>query len=167
MKRGARAFVCAGVLLLQATQAAAQDEEGFLGYMAGFANQVLVGSQSVLFAPLDPVAETIWPPQELEDLPAAPVTSRVVGAGAGLLLGGYRLLLGATDLILSPVPMDPVSPTLRFSLFPNVIQDRTGDPDWICDMDGWGEEPESWAHRVGVLACFPWTKGTPEDAEED
>ena len=164
MKRWIRTLVCAGALLPWATPAVAQ-AEGFLGYMAGTANQLLVGFQSVIFSPLDPVAETIWPPEEFEDMPAAPVTSRVVGAGAGLMLGGYRLLMGATDLILSPIPMDPVSPTLRFTLFPEVTQDRTGDPDWICDMDGWGEEAESWAHRAGTLACFPWSKGTPEEEE--
>jgi hypothetical protein len=163
MNRWIRALGGAGALLLWASGAAAQDEEGFLGYMAGSANQVLVGSQSVLFAPLDPIAETVWPPEELEDLPGVPVTNRVVGAGAGLLLGGYRLLMGLTDLVLCPVPMNPVSPTLRFTLVPDVTQERTGDPEWICDMDGWGEEPETWAHRLGMLACFPWTKGTPED----
>lgn len=167
MSRWARSCVCVVALLLWASGAAAQDEEGFTGYMAGFANQVLVGTQSVLFAPLDPIADTIWPPEELEDLPGAPVTNRVVGAGAGLMLGGYRMLMGVTDLALCPVPMDPVSPTLRFSLLPDISQERSGDPEWICDMDGWGEEPPTWAHRLGVLVCFPWTKGTPKDAEDD
>lgn len=170
MGRSFCGLVCVGSLaLLTAGAARAQDEEegGFTGYMAGTANQLLVGAQSVLFAPLDPFAESIWPPEELEELPGAPVTSRVVGAGAGLLLGGYRILMGVTDIVMAPIPMEPVSPTLRFTLVPHVTQEREGDPRWICDMDGWGEEPSSWASRLGVLWCFPWSKGTPKGSDTE
>ncbi len=168
MERFARSLVAVAAVALCAPTARAQEEEGaFASYLGDFVLQGWIGAQSMLTAPLDPVAETVWPPEEFAEIAGAPVTSHLVGAGTGLLLGSYRLVMGFTDLVLSPLPMVPVSPPLRFSLSPGLVQEREGDPEWICDLDGWGEAPRSWPYRLGVVWCFPWSKGSAGEASDE
>ncbi len=158
-------LVAATPLLLGAPAAAQATGEGFASYRTSTANQALLGMSSVLGAPIDPFALAISPPEGYEELPGAPVTGHVLGLGAGLTLGLARLVLGLTDVVLSPIPMLPVSPALRFGFSPDLAHEREEDPEWLCDLDGWGEEAPSWGYRLGVLACFPW-KGSAAAEEE-
>lgn len=167
MQRSIRSLVAVAALALGVPAAAEEEAGAFSSYLSRFGLQAWIGVQSMLTAPIDPFAETIWPPEEFSEIAGAPVTSHIVGAGAGLLLGSYRLGMGLTDLVLSPLPMVPVSPPLRFSLTPGLVQEREGEPEWICDLDGWGEEPRSWPYRLGVVWCFPWTKGSPREAGDE
>ena len=139
--------------------------ESFAEYRTATANQGLIGLSSVLSAPLDPIALTIWPPEAFDELWGAPVTNRLVGLCTGVLLGAHRLTMGVTDLLLAPLPMMPVSPQLRFAFSPDLVHEREEDPEWLCDLDGWGEEARSWAYRPGVIACFP-AKGSALGEEE-
>jgi hypothetical protein len=159
-------LVGASALLLAVPGASAVGED-FAAYRTATANQGLLGLSSVLSAPVDPVATTIWPPEEFDELWGAPLTNRIVGLGAGLMLGVYRICMGVVDLVAAPLPMMPVSPKLRFAFSPDLVHDREEDPEWLCDMDGWGEDARSWGHRLGVIACFPWKGSAAAQAEEE
>lgn len=144
----------------------AAGSEAVARYRTNVTNQTLIGLSSVLAAPVDPFAETIWPPETFDELPGSVVTGRIAGLGAGLMLGVYRFAMGATDVLLAPLPMMPISPRMRFSFTPDLVHERAEDPEWLCDLDGWGEEARSWGHRLGVVVCLPagW-KGSAETGE--
>jgi hypothetical protein len=166
--RGARiltGLLAASTTWIAMVPAARAVGEGLADFRTSTANQGLIGLSSLLTAPLDPIALTLWPPEEFDELWGAPVTNRLVGLGAGVMLGVLRATMGATDLVLAPLPMQPVSPRLRFAFSPDLVHEREEDPEWLCDLDGWGEEARSWAYRAGVVACFPWKGSARAEAE--
>jgi hypothetical protein len=143
-----------GLLGLVASPAAGS--EAVARYRTEVSNQTLIGLSSIMTAPVDPFAQAIWPPDEFAELPGAVVTSHLMGFGSGVLVSMLRTMLGFTDVLLAPLPMLPVSPPLRFALTPGLVHEREEDPEWLCDMDGWGaDEARSWGHRVGTVWCFP------------
>ncbi len=84
-------------------------------------NNFLAGVQGLLQFPADPVMEVVYPSDEFEDLPAFPVTGRVLGVFTGTLLGVYRAGTGAGDVVTPPLWILPtMSPEARWEWIPGV-----------------------------------------------
>ena len=100
-------------LVLGATMlwAAPAEANGWTNLKAGF--------QGILQFPADPVIHIVTPPEEfIEELPGGPVTGRILGIFSGTALGLYRLGMGATDIVLSPLWVFPtMSPEARWNWF--------------------------------------------------
>jgi hypothetical protein len=84
-------------------------------------NNLKAGVNSIMTCWIDPIWLTVYPPDQLEDMPGYPVTGRVAGLFMGTLQGGYRLLGGATDIVTFPFWIVPLmSPPPRFPVIPDV-----------------------------------------------
>jgi hypothetical protein len=91
----------------------------FSEYWSSMTNRGKAGLNGVITWPADPVILTRDGDEVFESVPAPSVTGRVLGFGAGLLQGCYRLVMGVCDIALSPVPYMPVlSPVQRYELIP-------------------------------------------------
>jgi hypothetical protein len=102
-------------------EAAAEEGEG--SFISNWANHVrntfLAGVNGVITWPADPVMLTVNPTEEMSSLPGGVVTGRLVGFGAGTLLGAYRLTMGALDMVLAPLSFFPMfSPEPRYQVIP-------------------------------------------------
>lgn len=87
-----------------------EDEEpsAFQEYLSSMLNRSVGGLNGIITSPADTFAFTAEGPEIFEELPFPSVTGRVIGFGAGLLQGIYRLVMGVSDLALAPVPYMPM-----------------------------------------------------------
>lgn len=105
----------------QASEEAEEEEEdeeptAFDEYLMSVKERWLTGLNGLLTAPADPPMATLEPPKALDD---ASYARRPLGFGSGVLLMGYRVLTGAVDFALAPLPKFPVSsPVPRYKLIP-------------------------------------------------
>ncbi len=84
-------------------------------------NNFLAGIIGLLTFPADPVMDVITPPDDYEDLPAFPVTGRIVGFFQGTLLGVYRAHMGVFDIVMSPLWIFPtMSPEARWEIIEGI-----------------------------------------------
>jgi len=94
---------------------------GWADYGSSVGNRFLLGVNSVVTCPADPVMSTVSPREEFDELPAASVSKRIVGLGQGSLLGVYRVGMGALDVVFSPLTaFKMLSPEPRYLIFPGV-----------------------------------------------
>lgn len=76
----------------------------------------------IAVAPTDPLYYTIAPPEDLNELPLAPVTRHLFGLPAGVGILAQRLILASFDVVATPLWVAPVlsrEPDF-FTLIPNV-----------------------------------------------
>jgi hypothetical protein len=102
-------------------EAAAEEgeENAFVTYAKSVGNRYLVGLNSLITWPADPVMDTIEPREEFNKLPLSAGTKYVAGFGQGVLLSIYRLGMGACDVAFAPLtPMKMLSPEPRYMIFP-------------------------------------------------
>ncbi len=85
---------------------------------------VLAGVNGIATAPADFVMDPVKPPEALDELWGVPITNRLVGLPLGALHGTYRMLMGVTDIVLSPLRHYQTSPEPRYNLFPWVEYER-------------------------------------------
>lgn len=84
-------------------------------------NNLLAGINGLIAAPLDPVLMFVDPPENMEELPGVPVTNRIVGLGAGVLMMVYRVGVAVLDIVLFPFwVFETFSPEPPFPAIPNV-----------------------------------------------
>jgi hypothetical protein len=82
-------------------------------------NNLMAGINGLLTFPADPVLSFIEPPEAMEDMIGAPELPHFVGFFHGVLLGGYRAMTGAVDIVLFPFWVFPtLSPEARISIDP-------------------------------------------------
>jgi hypothetical protein len=99
-------------------EAEEEDEEptAFDEYLISVKERYLTGLNGLLTAPADPPMAAVDPPKALE---GARYARHPLGFGSGVLLMGYRVLTGAVDFGLAPLPKLPVlSPVPRYKLIP-------------------------------------------------
>jgi hypothetical protein len=120
--------------LVVAFPAAAQDDwdddsddgggdrfEALNEYGDAMGNRFLVGLNSWLTFPADPILGLVTPRAEFSDLPGAVITKYPVGLMQGVLLSGYRVVMGFADMTLFWLtPMVMMSPEPHYMLFPGV-----------------------------------------------
>lgn len=116
-----------GVAVLLATLLAvpawSQDDEDeepgeFAQYASRVQNRFLMGVNSLITWPADPVMGAVDPREEFDELPVAVVSKRIVGLLQGTLLGAYRAGTGALDVVFAPItPMRMLSAEPRYQLF--------------------------------------------------
>ena len=95
--------------------------KGFAEYGKSVGNRFLVGINSLVTFPADPVMDTVKPRDEFNKLPLAAGTKYIAGFGQGLLLGAYRAGMGVFDVVMAPLtPMKELSPEPRWMIFPGV-----------------------------------------------
>lgn len=95
--------------------------KGFAEYGKSVGNRFLVGINSLVTFPADPVMDTVKPREEFNKLPLAAGTKYIAGFGQGLLLGAYRAGMGVFDVVMAPLtPMKELSPEPRWMIFPGV-----------------------------------------------
>jgi hypothetical protein len=106
----------------EAKQAAWSDfGKGFAEYGKSVGNRFLVGLNSLVTFPADPVMDTVKPREEFKKLPLSAGTKYIAGFGQGLLLGAYRAGMGVFDVLMAPLtPMKELSPEPRWMIFPGV-----------------------------------------------
>jgi len=117
-------------LLLLASFAApafAQDDDeeptgwrssGFGQYLSAVDNRFLMGINSIVTGPADPVMSTVEPRKEFDELPLAIVTKWPIGFVQGTLLGAFRTTSGVLDLVFAPLTaMSMLSPEPRYQIF--------------------------------------------------
>ena len=80
-------------------------------------NNLIGGLQGIIQAPADPVIHIVMPPEDfIDELPVGQVSGRILGVFSGTLLGVYRVVMGATDIVLSPLWVFPMmSPEARWN----------------------------------------------------
>ncbi|HEY5657502.1 MAG TPA: hypothetical protein VIY27_06905 [Myxococcota bacterium] len=106
-----------------------EDTRASSSYAVAVGNRLLIGLNSVLTGPADPVASTLDPLEEFRELPGGAVSQYFVGLGQGILLGAYRISMGALDLLFSPVtPMVMLSPEPRYLLFQGAQHEDSREP---------------------------------------
>jgi hypothetical protein len=101
----------------------AQAQEDFTKAWAEYGksvgNRYLVGLNSLITFPADPVMDTVKPRAEFDKLPLAAGTKYVAGLGTGIMLSIYRASMGAFDVVCAPLtPMKMLSPEPRWMIFP-------------------------------------------------
>lgn len=101
------------------------DDGGFGASMAEYgdamSNRFLIGVNSLLTFPADPVLGVVTPREEFDELPAAPVSKRVVGLLQGTLLAGYRVGMGTLDMAMCWITSGKMlSPKPQFRVFPGI-----------------------------------------------
>jgi hypothetical protein len=83
-------------------------------------NNLMAGINGLVTFPADPVMSFIEPPEEMEDMIGAPALPHFVGFFQGVLLSGYRAMMGAFDIVLFPFWVFPtLSPEARINIYPN------------------------------------------------
>ena len=94
------------------------EKNALSGYVGSVGNRLLIGVNSLLTFPADPVVSTLDPLEEFAQLPGGVVSQHFVGLGQGALLGVYRASMGALDIVFSPItPVVMLSPEPRYLLF--------------------------------------------------
>ena len=84
-------------------------------------NRFLIGLNSWLTFPADPILGLVTPREEFNELPGGKVTKYPIGLIQGTLMAGYRLFMGFGDLCLFWLPpMTMLSPEPHYMLFPGV-----------------------------------------------
>ncbi len=103
-----------------------EEEMGpFAEYASTVGNRFLIGLNSVITFPADPVMSTIAPDEEFDELPWAVVTKWPVGFFQGSMLMLYRAYTGVLDLTFAPLtPVMMLSPEPRYLLFPDAEHDE-------------------------------------------
>jgi hypothetical protein len=95
--------------------------KGLGEYGKSVGNRFLVGLNSLITFPADPVMDTVKPRDEFNKLPLAAGTKYIAGLGTGVLLGAYRAGMGVFDVLMAPLtPMKELSPEPRWMIFPGV-----------------------------------------------
>lgn len=96
-----------------------EEEDGaWSEYGAAVRNRYLIGLNSFITFPADPVMSTVSPDEEWDELPLSVVTKYPVGLVQGSMLMALRASMGTLDLVLAPVtPFRMLSPEPRFLLF--------------------------------------------------
>jgi hypothetical protein len=95
--------------------------KGFAAYGKSVGNRFLVGVNSLVTFPADPIMDTVKPRDEFKKLPLSAATKYVAGFGTGVLLGTYRAGMGMFDVLMAPLtPMKELSPEPRWMIFPGV-----------------------------------------------
>jgi len=90
-------------------------------------NSLFAGINGVITAPVDPVYDVLFVPEDLQDMPLREVSGRVVGLLLGSGVGLYRLTFGALDVALFPLWVVPtLSPEAKFELIPFYEVDYDG-----------------------------------------
>jgi len=93
--------------------------KSFGEYTKSVGNRYLVGFNSLVTFPADPVMDTIKPRDEFKKLPLSAGTKYIAGFGQGVLLGAYRAGMGIFDVLMAPLtPMKELSPEPRWMIFP-------------------------------------------------
>ena len=89
-------------------------------------NRYLVGLNSLITFPADPVMDTVKPREEFDELPLAAGTKYVAGFVTGIMLSMYRASMGAFDVIFAPAHADEdaLSPEPRWMIFPGAHHDE-------------------------------------------
>src|SRR5262249_45055987 len=96
-------------------------ENAWSEYGKSLGNRFLVGVNSLVTFPADPVMDTVKPREEFNKLPLAAGTKYIAGFGQGVLLGAYRAGMGVFDVVMAPLtPMKELSPEPRWMIFPGV-----------------------------------------------
>ena len=115
-------FSTSALLAALAFSGPAAAESEFLESMGDWAsdssNTFLAGLNGFITGPADPVMETWHVNEEYETLPVAAVSGRFIGFFRGMLVGMYRGGMGVMDMVLAPLPMEPLSPEPRYSVIP-------------------------------------------------
>jgi hypothetical protein len=95
-------------------------EAAWLEYFKDVGNRYMVGLNSLITFPADPVMDTVKPREEFDELPLANYGPKyVAGLGTGVMLSMYRAGTGAFDVLFAPLtPMKVLSPEPRYMLFP-------------------------------------------------
>jgi hypothetical protein len=94
------------------------EKNALSGYVGSVGDRLLIGVNSLLTFPADPVVGALDPLEEFAQLPGGVVSQYFVGLGQGALLGAYRASMGALDIAFSPVtPVVMLSPEPRYLLF--------------------------------------------------
>ena len=103
-----------------------EEEEGaFAEWGKRVGNRYLMGVNSLVTAPADPVMSTVNPPKEFDDLPLGAGTKYPAGFVAGTMLSAYRFGMGTMDLLFAPLtPMKMLSPEPRYMIFPDVTHEE-------------------------------------------
>jgi hypothetical protein len=95
-----------------------EENEALAEYRAAVGNRYLIGLNSLITFPADPVMSAVSPDEEWNELPLGVATKYPVGFFQGSLLMAYRLTAGTFDLLMAPVtPMRMISPAPRYLLF--------------------------------------------------
>lgn len=94
--------------------------DGTVEWSKAVGNRYMVGANSLITFPADPVMDTVKPREEFEELPLADFGPKyVAGLGTGVMLGIYRAGTGAFDVLWAPItPMKMLSPEPRYTLLP-------------------------------------------------
>jgi hypothetical protein len=102
-----------------------EEEDAFAEWGKRVGNRYLMGVNSLVTAPADPVMSTVNPPEEFDGLPLAVATKYPAGFGAGTMLSIYRFGMGTMDLLFAPLtPMKMLSPEPRYMIFPDVTHEE-------------------------------------------
>jgi hypothetical protein len=102
-----------------------EEEDAYAEYGKKVGNRYLMGVNSLVTAPADPVMSAVKPAEEFDKLPGATVTKYPVGFLAGTMLSVYRFGMGTVDLLFAPLtPMKMLSPEPRYMIFPDVTHDE-------------------------------------------
>ena len=97
-----------------------EEDSGFAEYRSAVGNRYLIGLNSFITFPADPVMSTVSPDEGFDELPLASATKWPVGFFQGTLLMAYRASMGVLDLCFAPLtPMRMLSPEPRYLLFAN------------------------------------------------
>jgi hypothetical protein len=108
-----RNLVAMTAALLVLTSAASAQAEGL--------NNLAAGANGLLTAPVDPMLFALEPPEVLEDMWGAPVTTHTFGFLTGVVMLPYRAVMGALDIVLFPFWVFPtLSPEPKFDLYQNM-----------------------------------------------
>jgi hypothetical protein len=98
----------------------AEANKEWVEYGKSVGNRYMVGLNSLITFPADPVMDTVKPREEFNELPLAAGTKYIAGLGTGLMLSVYRATMGAFDVLCAPLtPMKMLSPEPRYMIFPN------------------------------------------------
>lgn len=102
-----------------------EDDSALAEWSKSVGNRYLMGLNSLITFPADPVMSTVQPAEELDELPLAPATRYPVGFVQGTMLSMYRASMGALDLLFAPLtPMKMLSPEPRYMIFPDVTHEE-------------------------------------------
>ncbi len=121
------AFLLATTLAVPSWAQDDDDEESgpLAEYASTVGNRFLIGLNSVITFPADPVMSTIEPDPDFDELPLAVVTKWPVGFAQGSMLMFYRAYTGILDLTFAAfTPMVMLSPEPRYLLFENAEHDE-------------------------------------------